>query len=44
MLYVGKISLSGIPASNQKAKTRLLREAATAGQFVGARIAVRHLG
>ncbi|WP_414170953.1 hypothetical protein ACMATS_38145 (plasmid) [Streptoverticillium reticulum] len=43
VLYVGKIGLAGIPASDQKAKTRLMREAAAAGRFVGARITVHHL-
>jgi len=44
VLYVGKIGLAGLPSGDQKAKQRLMREAAAAGQFVGARIAVHHLG
>ncbi|KOU33638.1 hypothetical protein [Streptomyces sp. WM6378] len=43
VLYVGKIGLAGIPANDQRAKTRLMREAAAAGRFVGARITVHHL-
>ncbi|WP_162889889.1 hypothetical protein [Streptomyces olivoreticuli] len=43
VIYVGKIGLAGIPASDQKAKNRLMREAAAAGQFVGARITVHRL-
>lgn len=43
VMYVGKIGLAGIPATDQRAKTRLMREAAAAGRFVGARIAVHHL-
>ncbi|GGP80173.1 hypothetical protein GCM10010278_68290 [Streptomyces melanogenes] len=44
VLYVGKIGLAGIPASDQKAKMRLMREAAANGQFVGARITIHPLG
>ncbi|MEU7134843.1 hypothetical protein [Streptomyces sp. NPDC046261] len=44
VMYVGKIGLAGVPASDQKAKNRLMREAAAAGQFVGARVAVHRLG
>ncbi|MFZ3562918.1 hypothetical protein ACOKM5_44085 [Streptomyces sp. BH097] len=45
VLYVGTIGLAGLPASSeQKARTRLMREAAAAGQFVGARITVHRTG
>ncbi|MGP3777170.1 hypothetical protein ACTWJ8_40680 (plasmid) [Streptomyces sp. SDT5-1] len=43
VLYVGKIGLAGLPTADQKARTRLLRDAAAAaGQFVGGRVTVHH--
>jgi hypothetical protein len=44
VLYVGKIGLAGMPLDDQRARTRLLRDAAADGRLVGARIPVRHLG
>ncbi|MER5757676.1 hypothetical protein [Streptomyces sp. NPDC002082] len=41
---MGKAGIGDVPADDQRTKTRLMREAAAAGRFVGARIAVHHLG
>lgn len=44
VMYVGKAGIGDVPADDQRTKTRLMREAAAAGRFVGARIAVHHRG
>lgn len=44
VMYVGKAGIGDVPAEDQRTKTRLMREAAAAGRFVGARITTHHLG